>query len=280
MTTRSRYLALPLALALALATVPAVAQSDGDGEPRRMGDIIADAIEDLARAVGSEQGDISDLAPGIDPSDPDADADSTDPDAPVDPSDPESPIDPSDPESPIDPSDPDSPIDPPAPVEPAGPAPDGAGGPAGPEIEDLGEPDGDGGYREIQLIPDPVPKAGRWEVTNQRGLVTCDKAGNIDLAETSETGRITVRDEGRVLIGRSLFEGQGAPVRMVWNPDLNRYEGEVTAAAPGGRTVLKFNARVRGAGRMIGEMIARVKVDSGGVRERCRIARGLVFRRK
>ena len=288
MTTRSRLLVPLLALALMLPAMPAMAQSDSG--PQTMGDMIADGLEALAREIGSAQGDINDLAGGIDPSDPNAPVDPTDPNAPIDPSDPNAPIDPTDPNAPIDPTDPNAPIDPtdpnapidPAPAEPGSPAEPGPGSApdSGPEIEDLSEPDGDGGFGELQLIPDPVPAAGRWKVTNQPGLVSCSRAGSISLPKTTQTGRISVRDEGRTLVGRSLFQDQGAPVRMTWNPDLNRYEGTVVASAPGGRTKLKFYARVASQSRMNGEMIANVKVNAGGVRETCVAARGLVFKRQ
>jgi len=82
--------------------------------------------------------------------------------------------------------------------------------------------DDEGGFREIQLLPDPAPRAGIWRITNKRGLVSCAAAGTI-----------RVRDDGRVLVGRSLFDGQRAPVRMEWKPDDNRYEGTVRASARG-----------------------------------------------
>jgi hypothetical protein len=285
-TTRSRLLVPLLALALTLPALPAMAQSDSGSQT--MGDMIADGLEALAREIGSAQDDINDLAGGIDPSEPGGQVDPTDADSPIDPTDADSPIDPSDPNAPIDPSDPNAPIDPsdpnapidPVPADPGSPAEPGPGTEPGPEIEDLSEPDGDGGFKEIQLIPDPVPAAGRWQVINKRGLVSCSRAGGIPLPKTTQIGRISVRDEGRKLVGSSLFEGQGQPVTMIWDPNQNRYEGMVVASAPGGKTKLKFFARVASRGRMNGEMIATIKVNAGGVKESCAASRELVFKRQ
>ena len=267
MTNRIRILALLLALALALASAPVLAQSEEE-DPGSAGE----AAEDLGE--------------GIDPSDPDAPVDSSDPDAPVDPSDPDAPIDPTNPDAPIDPTDPDAPIDPSdpdadpgEPLEPSEPGQPGAAtDPDGIELPEPSEPE-EGGFAEIQLLPDPVPEGGQWTVTNKKGLVTCDSLGNTSLPATSQTGRITVKEEGRVLVGRSLFTGQDGPVRMRWNPELERYEGKVTVAAPGGQTILDFHAYVQKRNLMSGDMIAKVTIDSEGVKERCRVARGLVFKR-
>lgn len=245
MTNRSRPLVLLLAALLLPPTGSALAQ-EGDASVQAQAEDTAEMLNGLAGA--------------LDPFSP-ADGDMVDP-GDVDPSDPEA-----DPGDPLDPS----------PAEPDEPGDDGEPG----EIElPPSEPEEEGGFGELQLLPDPAPRAGRWTVTNKKGLVTCDTLGSTNLPRTTQSGRITVRDEGRVLVGRSLFEGQGAPVKMRWNPDLERYEGRVRAAAPGGRTTLDFYAYVMSANRMSGDMIATVAVDAGGVRERCRAARGLVFRRQ
>lgn len=248
MKNRFPLSAVLLALALTLSTVPALAQSEGS-EGRTMGDIIADALEDLARAVN--------------------------PDAPIDPA----AIDPTDPDSPIDPTDPDSqPGDVPAgpdPSDPDGSDPSGSGIELPEEAEDE-----EGGFGEIQLIPDPAPKAGTWRVINKRGLVSCLQAGTLPLKRSSETGTIAVLQDGRVLVGRHLFDSQRAPVRMKWDPDTNRYRGKVQASADGAATTLSFDARVLSANRMKGSLVAKVKVDAEGFSERCTVARDLTFVRQ
>ncbi len=260
---RSRLLVPLLALALATSVSPVAAQSDG--ESRTMGDIIADALEDLAREIGSAQDEISDLAEGIDPSDPEGEIDPSDPEGEIDPSDPEGEIDPSDPEGEIDPSDPDGPgeID---------PSPD--------------EPPDEGGYFELQLIPDPVPRAGRWTAINKVGTVACTGAAGgrngavvQKIPKTTETGRIGVRDEGRTLIGRRLAQGQTAPLILTWDPQTERFKGSVTAAAPGGRTKIRFDFRIVSANRLEGELIANVRVDAGGVKAKCTVGRAVTLKR-
>jgi len=67
---------------------------------------------------------------------------------------------------------------------------------------------------------------------------------------------------------------------MEWKPDENRYEGTVRANAGGAQTALRFDAHVVSESRMEGEMIATIRVNGGGNRDRCTAARGLIFERQ
>lgn len=249
-----------------------------------MGDIMADALEDLAAKIGSAQDEISDMAADIDPSDADGEVDPSDPDGEVDPGSPSDgdDIDPGD----IDPSDPDAnPGDPPEPTEPDGDVPDPDEGDAddGIELPEPAEPE-EGGFAEIQLIPDPVPLAGRWEITSKRGTSVCvgKAAGRrtsfVDKLKKDDKprkGRIVVLNDGRTLRGTKIGEGQAAPLLLQWDPSTERFKGSVRTAAPGGRAKTDFNFRVLGAGRMEGELIGNTRVRKDGVTAKCTVSRGV-----
>lgn len=285
MAHRSRFLVPLLALSLVAPVVPVTAQSNS----RTLGEVLADGMSDAAAAIGSMQDAIDDMAAGIDPSDPDGEVDPGDPDGEVDPGSPSDgdAVDPGD----IDPSDPGAnPGDPIEPTEPDGAetgADDGDdGSDDGIELPEPNEPE-DGGYLEIQLIPDPVPKAGRWKATNKVGTSVCTgKAGGRKtsflqkIRRTTETGRLVVKDEGRTLIGRGLAEGQTSPLELTWDPESERFKGSVRVAAPGGRTKIRFDFRVIDQNRLEGELVANVRVNAQGVKATCVVARGVSLKRQ
>jgi hypothetical protein len=213
--------AVLLALVLTLPTVPALVQSEGS-EGRSMGDIIADALEDLARAIN--------------------------PDEPIDPA---------------------APIDPGVPAGPDSGGPSVPAGPTGPEIEELSEADGDGGFSEIQLLPDPLPRAGIWKVVNQPGRMTCTGIGSLPLKRSVQNTRIAVREDGRVLRGPRLVPGQRGRINLTWQPETEAYTGVIRVAAPGGAAHIRFYLRVVSPTRMKSEMVATVTVNAQGVSGRC-----------
>ena len=259
MTISSRPLAILLGTLLALSVAPAAAQSDGDGPP---------APVDIGSALET-------LAAGIDPSDENAPVDPSDPDAPVDPQGPPSgeDIDAGD----IDPSDPESvPGDPETPAEPA--APDEPSEPDGIDVPEPAEPE-EGGFAEIFLAPDPAPKAGTWKVNNKRGTVVCTNVGTLPLKASTQTGRITLRNDGKKLRGKSIFQDQTKPVNMTWDPESNLYRGKIRLAAAGGRVNMDFTLRVVNPRRMVGSLSAKVTVNQGGVSGRCTVNRGLALKR-
>lgn len=274
MKNRSRLLIPLLTVALALPVGSAIAQdADMDGPPGSLGDMISEGIETVADSLG-------DLAAGIDPSDPDAegfgDIDPSDPGAGVDPDSPADgdDVDPGD----IDPSDPGAnPGDPIEPSDPDGTTPDDGDGDGGIELPEPAEPE-EGGFQEIQLLPDPAPRAGRWTVVNHPGRMTCTGAGSIALKRSQQRTRIRVLEDGRVLRGPRLAPGAGS-IRMTWQPESEAYTGVVRVAAPGGRTRIRFYLRVVSQNRMKGEMVATVNVDSGGIRGSCTGSREITLRR-
>ena len=261
MTTTSRTLALLLGTLLTLSVAPASAQSDGEAAPEPVD--ISDAMATLADAV--------------DPSDPDAPVDPGSPDAPVDPGSPASgdDVDPGD----IDPSDPDS-----VPGDPAAPGPDEL--PLDPgedeiEIEEIlpSEGDEDGGFFELNLVPDPAPRTGKWRVFNKAGTVSCQRLGRLPLKKSTQVGRIRLQDDGRKLTGRSIFADQTAPVQMTWDPEGDRYRGKIRLTVPGGKVRMDFELKVQNPRRMTGKLTATTTVSSGGVSDTCEVRRGLTLQR-
>lgn len=275
MAYRSRFLVSLLALALVVPAVPAMAQSDS----RSLGDVIADGMSDAAAAIGSMQDEISDMAAGIDPSDPDGEIDPSDPDGDVDPGSPTDgdDVDPGD----IDPSDPDA--DPGDPIEPDGTEPDGDdgsdGSDGGIELPEPSEPE-EGGFREILLAPDPAPRAGTWRVKNKQGTVTCTKVGTLPIKATPQTARIFVGDDGKKLSSNKFFKDQKGAVNMKWDPETDQYRGKVKLGAPGGKVNMNFTLRVVSPGKMVGSIRAKFTVNQGGISGRCTVRRGLELNRR
>lgn len=276
MTCRHRFVVSLLALALAAPAVPATARS----ESRSLGEILADGMSDAAAAIGSMQDEIAEMAPGVDPSDPEGEIDPSDPDGEVDPGSPDEGDD-VEPGA-IDPSDPDAnPGDPIDPTEPEDDVPDGDEGEGGSEgsieLPVPSEPE-EGGYFELQLLPEPAPRAGRWTVVNHPGRMTCTGAGSIRLKRTQQRTRLKVLEDGRVLKGPRLAPDAGN-LKMTWQPESEAYTGVVRVAAPGGATKIRFYLRVVNPGKLRGEMVATVNVDASGVKSSCAGSRKITLTR-
>ena len=96
---------------------------------------------------------------------------------------------------------------------------------------------------------------------------------------STQTGRITLRNDRKKLTGKSIFQDQTRPEHMTWDPESNLYRGKIRLAAAGGRVNMDFTLRVVNPRRMVGSLSAKVTVNQGGVSGRCTVNRGLALKR-
>lgn len=132
-----------------------------------------------------------------------------------------------------DPGDPEDPGDPDSPAEPGDP----------------GEPQG---------CVKMVPKAGRWNVSNQMGRMVCGTLINMPLKPSRESGTLEIRDCGWTVIGSGMSQGT-APVTMrAVDRTSGRYTGSVGGAQDGIPMTIDFTWQLKSNELIVGNLKSQV----------------------
>lgn len=143
----------------------------------------------------------------------------------------------------------------------------------------ISDPDGVGGVFECAWTVEEellVPREGPWRATNLRGLLDCGAAFRQGIpAGPTETGRISVMDDGRRLV---MAASRGDSIDFVVDRDRNdpqRYVGTTRLPVPGrGRIDFRVTLELASAVRMDGVLTATARIQG----RRCDVRRAFVLR--
>lgn len=153
-------------------------------------------------------------------------------------------------------------------AEGTGPAGPGSPGTAGPG--DASAPDGPGGCAP----PGPVPREGRWDVSNLPGSMVCGSMINMPLKPSRETGILEVQDCGWTVVGTGLAEDTAPLTMHAVEGAPGRYSGSVGGVQDGIPMTIHFTWQLQSEESITGDLES--EVSQQGVT--CRMTRPFELR--
>ncbi len=133
------------------------------------------------------------------------------------------------------------------------------------DVDEPGEPGGPGepGEPERCLPVDKVPKAGRWNVTNQTGRMVCGTLINMPLKPSRESGTLEIRDCGWTVVGTGMAQGTAAITMRAVDRTSGRYTGSVGGAQDGIPMTIDFTWQLKSSEWIVGDL--KSQVTQGGM---------------